>query len=127
MDLERKIGCDKTQPACHNCVRTHRICRGYSLQLSWPGDGDRRRARTSYYEAPAQIFNSGSGRADDPQYKTVAFLNLTIEDISTYHGLYRREVHAQNLNSDPTILLEPSLQYIFGSNQEESDLLAYCK
>ncbi|KAI8657158.1 Transcriptional regulatory protein moc3 [Fusarium keratoplasticum] len=39
----RKIGCDKTEPNCRNCIRTGRSCLGYGLRLTWPDSPDGRR------------------------------------------------------------------------------------
>ncbi|KAF2272616.1 uncharacterized protein EI97DRAFT_406091 [Westerdykella ornata] len=41
---ERKIRCDRNTPACLQCIRTNRVCKGYGLRLSWPRPNDKRRA-----------------------------------------------------------------------------------
>jgi hypothetical protein len=42
--LERKVRCDLLMPACGNCVKGRRVCKGYGIKLSWPRDGDGKRA-----------------------------------------------------------------------------------
>ncbi|SPO07747.1 uncharacterized protein DNG_10442 [Cephalotrichum gorgonifer] len=42
--IDRKISCDRAVPACSNCVRSNRVCKGYGLRLSWPRDSDRKRS-----------------------------------------------------------------------------------
>jgi hypothetical protein len=42
--LERKVRCDAQRPTCGNCAKTRRECQGYGIQLSWPRDGDGKRA-----------------------------------------------------------------------------------
>ncbi|KAF2870606.1 fungal-specific transcription factor domain-containing protein [Massariosphaeria phaeospora] len=41
---DRRVLCDRTTPTCLQCARTKRKCRGYGLRLSWPSQGDTRRA-----------------------------------------------------------------------------------
>ncbi|KAF2448085.1 hypothetical protein P171DRAFT_428213 [Karstenula rhodostoma CBS 690.94] len=41
---DRKILCDRTTPACSQCTRAKRECKGYGLRLSWPRENDARRA-----------------------------------------------------------------------------------
>ncbi|KAK0379382.1 hypothetical protein CLIM01_03233 [Colletotrichum limetticola] len=48
----RKIQCDGALPTCMKCDRSQRICEGYELRLSWPREGDNKRALKSI-EAPA--------------------------------------------------------------------------
>lgn len=97
------------------------------MQLSWPEDGDRRRGRTPYRKVADQTDCSELAGNDASRYNPIAFLHSAIGDIKAYHGLLRKEVLAMDLNCDLTILREPSLQYMNGSNEEESSLLAYCK
>lgn len=42
--VERKIRCDMRLPKCNNCTKSKRVCQGYGMQLSWPRNGDRKRA-----------------------------------------------------------------------------------
>src|ERR1700744_5632118 len=42
--LERKVRCDSHLPRCGNCTKAQRVCQGYGIKLSWPRDGDRKRA-----------------------------------------------------------------------------------
>ncbi|KAK1449450.1 hypothetical protein CMEL01_08765 [Colletotrichum melonis] len=48
----RKIQCDGALPTCMKCDRSQRKCEGYELRLSWPREGDNKRALKSI-EAPA--------------------------------------------------------------------------
>lgn len=41
----RKIGCDRSLPACSNCRRTGRPCAGYALRLHWADKVDGRRKK----------------------------------------------------------------------------------
>ncbi|KAL7805013.1 fungal-specific transcription factor domain-containing protein [Trichoderma aethiopicum] len=41
---ERKIRCDLRKPTCVNCSKSLHACKGYGMQLSWPREGDKRRA-----------------------------------------------------------------------------------
>jgi hypothetical protein len=41
---ERKIRCDLHRPTCVNCSKALQSCKGYGMQLSWPREGDKRRA-----------------------------------------------------------------------------------
>ena len=36
--------CDAQRPTCGNCAKARRECQGYGVQLSWPKDGDAKRA-----------------------------------------------------------------------------------
>lgn len=42
--LERKVRCDAQRPTCGNCAKARRECQGYGIQLSWPREGDVKRA-----------------------------------------------------------------------------------
>lgn len=44
LSLDRKVRCDGQRPKCDNCTKGRRICQGYGIQLSWPREGDKRRA-----------------------------------------------------------------------------------
>jgi hypothetical protein len=70
--LERKVRCDTQRPACGNCTKARRVCQGYGIQLSWPRDGDRKRARVSVDMPRAMTIR---------QRKTTRFLNSSSWDI----------------------------------------------
>jgi hypothetical protein len=38
------VRCDARKPTCGNCAKARRDCQGYGTQLSWPRDGDGKRA-----------------------------------------------------------------------------------
>jgi hypothetical protein len=42
----RRVQCDGGLPICQKCSRAGRECQGYEMRLSWPRDGDKRRAIT---------------------------------------------------------------------------------
>ncbi|KAH0499795.1 hypothetical protein TgHK011_006961 [Trichoderma gracile] len=69
----RKIACDRLMPACSSCRRRKKICSGYDYNLSWPRDGDKRRAMT------AQVRNQ--------KYPTTAFtfLDTSHVDMMLYY------------------------------------------
>lgn len=41
--------CDSTKPSCNNCMKAHRSCKGYGIQLSWPRSKDKRRSIIGYH------------------------------------------------------------------------------
>ncbi|EGR50081.1 uncharacterized protein TRIREDRAFT_105263 [Trichoderma reesei QM6a] len=70
----RKIACDRLMPACSSCKRRKKICSGYDYNLSWPRDGDERRAMTAQVRSqkyPASAF---------------AFLNTSNADMMLYYN-----------------------------------------
>ena len=124
----RKTGCDKALPSCYNCVRSHRICEGYGLKLSWPDDGDGRRSE-SIPCRPSSDTKHFLSRRGGPFY----FLNTSCEDlledikrplpipaITRWHSL------PSNIFS-----ANPSLSLNFGYETtlrvRESLLLSYCE
>ncbi|KAH0490875.1 hypothetical protein TgHK011_002325 [Trichoderma gracile] len=48
---ERKIRCDLHKPTCLNCSKALQTCKGYGMQLSWPREGDKRRAVVVHHSA----------------------------------------------------------------------------
>ncbi|KAI2640084.1 fungal-specific transcription factor domain-containing protein [Xylaria nigripes] len=72
---KRKIGCDRSNPACNNCLRTGRECLGYGIRLAWPDqpDGRRRGNRTPV----RAVHCSPHSHADYGKH----FLNMTYEDL----------------------------------------------
>ncbi|PVH97578.1 hypothetical protein DM02DRAFT_730495 [Periconia macrospinosa] len=74
---ERKVGCDKTLPACDNCTRSKRVCKGYGLKLAWPDKFDGRRKQKKYQADPE---SSATRYLTDDDGRFV-FLNTTFDDV----------------------------------------------
>ncbi|KAI1823435.1 fungal-specific transcription factor domain-containing protein [Xylaria intraflava] len=72
---KRKIGCDRSYPACNNCRRTGRECLGYGIRLAWPDqpDGRRRGGRIP----PCAVHRSPHNPANYGKH----FLNMTYSDL----------------------------------------------
>ncbi len=108
----RKIGCDRQQPACGNCVRTKRSCLGYGVRLAWPDKHDGRRKTpevplSDIYLLPHSVTSVGWH-----------FLNFTVDDItSTASGL---DVLITTPRPRPVSWL-PDLE------GEPGQLMAYCE
>jgi hypothetical protein len=83
---KRKIGCDKTLPACHNCIRTNRKCAGFGIKLTWPETYDGRRKPDEWANSYSAVVQAVGGRErdEDPEAKRLVspahFLNTTVED-----------------------------------------------
>jgi len=116
----RKIGCDKTLPACNNCVRRHRICGGFGIKLSWPEKYDGRR------KPLLATVGGRSAQRNDEVCPSIAldFLNTTFEDIelSNHHVLPESSAHMRllrlNTRTLPCYLLP-------GFTHDHGNLLSY--
>ncbi|ORY68814.1 fungal-specific transcription factor domain-containing protein [Pseudomassariella vexata] len=73
---KRKIGCDRGEPFCNNCIRTGRECLGYGLRLAWPDQPDGRRRVN---RLPEQEIRSPSTNSE---YYGKQFLNVTYADLA---------------------------------------------
>lgn len=73
---ERKVGCDRALPACANCIRARRDCKGYGLKLAWPDKYDGRRKQKKY-----QVKPDTSATHYVTKFGEFYFLNTTIGDI----------------------------------------------
>ncbi|KAF1971297.1 hypothetical protein BU23DRAFT_371076, partial [Bimuria novae-zelandiae CBS 107.79] len=72
----RKVGCDRALPACANCTRANRDCKGYGLKLAWPDKYDGRRTQKRYKAEPdasATNYMTKSGK--------FSFLNMSVGDL----------------------------------------------
>ncbi|OCL14685.1 hypothetical protein AOQ84DRAFT_384532, partial [Glonium stellatum] len=78
---ERKIRCDKQIPFCQNCSRSKRQCKGYGLRLSWPRQGDQRRAICA--QDPRSPEKSSKTLSDNH----VRFLNVFTSDLNLYNKI----------------------------------------
>ena len=78
IDTERKIGCDRNLPCCHNCQRSNRPCKGYGLKLSWPDvSKDGRRKSLKYANDDTSFSSDGYTHLRDG----LPFLNTTVHDL----------------------------------------------
>ncbi|KPM37602.1 hypothetical protein AK830_g8974 [Neonectria ditissima] len=75
----RRIRCDRVVPSCVRCTRAGRECDGYGLRLSWPRDGDRRRAVVGPNPAKQQ---HGGDAARELQW-----INVSSQDIEMHEYL----------------------------------------
>ncbi|KAI1615281.1 fungal-specific transcription factor domain-containing protein [Exophiala viscosa] len=117
---DRKIGCDKTLPACNNCIRTKRNCAGFGIKLTWPEkyDGRRKAVIPSIY---------GQGCAATTVFcpsLALDFLNTTTEDIeiSDSCDLTGFPAYAQLLRLNTWTL--PTLP-LPGITNDDASLLSY--
>ncbi|KAJ4214609.1 hypothetical protein NW759_010163 [Fusarium solani] len=69
---DRKVLCDRTLPTCTRCARAGRRCDGYGTRLSWPREGDVRRAILG----PAPV--------ERRRYDTRHFVNTSTWDIEMH-------------------------------------------
>ncbi|KAH6653261.1 fungal-specific transcription factor domain-containing protein [Truncatella angustata] len=75
----RKVQCDGARPVCEKCVRGRRECQGYKTRLSWPREGDKKRAITGY-APPVAVYPT-------PEAKHF-FINTTWQDIKLHRHVY---------------------------------------
>lgn len=75
--VERKVGCDRTLPACLKCKRGQRDCQGYGLRLAWPDKQDGRRKQKRYEVIDKDIVSRYVRRNDG----NLAFLNTVVADL----------------------------------------------
>ncbi|KAL6797268.1 fungal-specific transcription factor domain-containing protein [Trichoderma sp. SZMC 28013] len=104
---QRKIGCDRDLPVCHNCTRTGRHCLGYGLRLLWPDRHDGRRKDSGFvvYEPPENPLEASKNYGRH-------FLNVNHNDVassldpSSYNALIARTVSkpTRTLNLYPTMV-----------------------
>ncbi|KAJ4854481.1 fungal specific transcription factor domain-containing protein [Trichoderma breve] len=103
----RKIACDRLMPVCSSCKRRKKICSGYDYNLSWPRDGDERRAMT------VQV------RSQKYRANTFAFLNTSNVDVMLYYETNFRDSLTNNKKMSvwiPSPTRSPQLPR-FGSNK----------
>jgi hypothetical protein len=115
---ERKIGCDRDLPVCHNCTRTGRQCQGYGLRLLWPDRHDGRRKDSGFvvYEPPENPLEASKSYG-------VHFLNVNHNDVASaldptsYNALITKTVAkpTRALNLYPTMIGQDAL------------FMSYCK
>lgn len=90
---ERKIGCDRGLPVCHNCTRTGRRCLGYGVRLLWPDRHDGRRKDSGFV-----VYTPPENPLELSDTYGLHFLNVTNHDVassldpSSYNALVRRPI-----------------------------------
>ena len=121
----RKIGCDREQPHCRNCLRTGRKCLGYSIRLIWPDrpDGRRRKLRTV---SPHETDLLPAWTAPAPDFYGTQFLNVTLQDLAA--ALPNRPL-TQSIHLMPPLAPRPgrTMPLSEWSRLSEDQLLNYCK
>ncbi|KAI0406920.1 fungal-specific transcription factor domain-containing protein [Xylaria palmicola] len=90
----RKVQCDQSIPTCQRCAKAQRACEGYGLRLSWPREGDKRRAIGVVL--PLTGTRMEAGQADRHW-----FINTTSQDVQMYHGLSIRGARRPPDHSPP--------------------------
>lgn len=80
----RKIGCDKSLPACNNCIRTGRHCQGYGVKLKWATPDTIR----SHSFSSQHVL--GVETPINPRRKRIHFLHTSARDVAlSYSGVVR--------------------------------------
>ncbi|KUJ22952.1 uncharacterized protein LY89DRAFT_162264 [Mollisia scopiformis] len=121
----RKIGCDRSLPACSNCIRTQRACEGYGIKLSWPDENsDGRRANPIKDSCSSEHFFSSFPAGQ------IYFLNTADEDLTQTVKKPPPIAITRWQSSDPSrISFHPPTSLPFGyenvTNNQESLVLAY--
>ncbi|KAH8658074.1 fungal-specific transcription factor domain-containing protein [Xylariales sp. PMI_506] len=90
----RRVKCDGALPTCQNCARAQRECQGYGLRLSWPRDGDQKRAITR--TSPPAVMRSRRGAR-------LFFINTTWRDMKIYRDLSLKEQSLYPGQSSPEL------------------------
>ncbi|KAF2264811.1 hypothetical protein CC78DRAFT_494590 [Lojkania enalia] len=100
---DRRVLCDRTTPACLQCARSKKKCKGYGLRLSWPRAGDSRRAVVM--KPPRQKIKTGARAISD-----ASFVHLFPWDVELHYHLtasspirYFRSVLRIPMPFNPTI------------------------
>lgn len=84
MCVERKIRCDLRVPTCSKCFQAHRRCLGYGLRLSWPRNGDKRRAVvcTPPNDVNREVADRENGR--------LVFVNVSSWDVGLFYEIFNQ-------------------------------------
>lgn len=97
LQTARKMRCDSNRPVCGNCTKSQRVCEGYGVQLSWPREGDNRRALVSYDSVSVDY-----AAAKTPRKWGTQFLNTFHSDVSLSNALLEKgnlgKSHSTKLN-----------------------------
>ena len=130
----RRIRCDRARPSCVRCTRTGRVCDGlYVLRLSWPRNGDSRRAMVG----PAPTSWQDTQAAGELQWVCTSF-----RDIEVYHYLLQSAptstsnaatftdslvFNARGREAPQPVLSIPISWMPVKLDTKEMDLFQYCK
>ncbi|KAK1249244.1 hypothetical protein MKX07_002760 [Trichoderma sp. CBMAI-0711] len=114
---DRKIKCDRALPACTNCRQRNVPCPGYSIRLSWPRPGDKRRA-VELKTTPRQKKHMLASL-----YQHSLFLNVTSWDVNTFYQLSeaRSDIEIPKMSIPPALPSTPSMRV----HESQSGLLQY--
>ena len=88
-EADRKIKCDRALPACTNCWQRNVPCQGYSIRLSWPRPGDKRRA-VELKSTPKQKKHMLAAL-----YQHSLFINMTSWDVDTFYKVSKAESNSK--------------------------------
>ena len=94
-----KIGCDKSFPACQNCLQSKKICLGYGLRLSWPRASDQRRAIVLHQSSPPAKLKLSSGQ--------LIFINTSTWDIDLHNLIASTGTFEHSTNSARSLSHRP--------------------
>lgn len=151
---ERKVACDRERPSCGTCTKSGRRCHGYGLKLSWPRQGDKKRAivlqsdAITFYSDALESFvhatDSGVKLAEYERIRRIDFINVLFSDVEMHDDLHKASMHAAKFAQ---VAIEPSSQIhlasflrehskpaipcnpqwpAFPTRATEIDLLGYC-
>lgn len=106
-------------PFCRNCVKARKACKGYGIQLSWPKNGDNRRAVVCRDTKGLVKVKAPSRRS------SIVLLNTSCWDVSLsdalqqkrslgkkkiFLGQYRIQVQTSQLIGDPSVSFQYTLE-----------------
>jgi hypothetical protein len=119
---ERKVGCDRSVPACQNCQRSHRHCQGYGIKLAWPDKADGRRKQRPIMDIQfVQSHGTRYVRLPDG----MPFLNTTYQDLR-FQKLDMKTILSVLGTSQALPYQLPSLLPGQYRDSHEALLLSYC-
>ncbi|KAI1279704.1 fungal-specific transcription factor domain-containing protein [Xylaria sp. FL0933] len=117
---DRRVRCDRGLPSCANCARVQQVCQGYGMRLSWPRDGDTKRAMTCRVSRCA---------ADSRNYADIELVHTSFFDMEMYY--YLVELRSNKVGDGGVILPNnlilppPTPLRPVDLNAEERELLRY--
>ncbi|KAL7917479.1 fungal-specific transcription factor domain-containing protein [Trichoderma austrokoningii] len=117
---ERKVRCDLRKPTCGNCAKTLQSCKGYGMQLSWPREGNKRRAIVLDCDPSTLPRVSRRNRGRD-----VVFLNVSSADVALSDALGGKLSLADYLHDFPIPRLPHLSPFLLSWN--DAHLLDYFK
>ncbi|KAI1179719.1 fungal-specific transcription factor domain-containing protein [Nemania sp. FL0916] len=117
---DRRVKCDLGRPSCANCVRLKQVCQGYGVRLSWPKDGDTKRAIVGAVPAPLQNRHRST---------EIELVHTSVFDIEMYYylvDLRSNGVGEHDVTHPPNLILpSPMPAKFMNLNAEEQELLRY--